>query len=160
MRQDRFLIAILAAIAILVLAALGLFFVRQGSRTYLPEDRPEAVVSNYVLALEMEDYRRAYSYLEDGAGKPTFEAFRQAILLREVDTGRAALQIGEAHTEDGEAVVELTVIHTGSGPFADVYREPASALLVIDESGQWKIAMLPNPFWSWSWYTRPPAKPQ
>ena len=55
MKQDRFLIAIGGIIGLLVAAALILFFVRRSSQAYKPEDTPESVVHNYILALNLED---------------------------------------------------------------------------------------------------------
>ena len=59
MKQDRFLIVILGFILFLVVIAVGLFFIRQEPQTYGPEDSPEGVVRNFVLALQADDYSRA-----------------------------------------------------------------------------------------------------
>ena len=63
MKQDRFLIAILAGIGLLVVAAFVLFFVRQSNLNYVSDDTPEGVVQNFVLALHKGDYEKAYAYL-------------------------------------------------------------------------------------------------
>ena len=65
MKQDRFLIAILAAVGILVISALVVFFFRQDSHEYGSDDTPEGVVRNYVIAIHKEDFERAYNALQD-----------------------------------------------------------------------------------------------
>jgi hypothetical protein len=84
-KQDRFLLAIIIAIGALVVVALGLFFLRKGSQNYGPEDIPEGVVRNYILALHKQDYTRAYGYLKDGEGKPDITRFRQGFMTREMN---------------------------------------------------------------------------
>jgi hypothetical protein len=147
--KDRFLWAILAAIALLAVLAVALFFLRRGTQEYTSDDTPQGVVRNYVLAVEKKDFRRAYGYLGEGAGKPSYERFCQDFISRSLDTSNAALQIGDAQYFEKEAFVALVVIRGGGGPFGDVYREQASALLVRDDSGAWRISSMPYPYWGW-----------
>ncbi len=159
MKQDRFLLAILGGIGILVIAALGLFFARRGAQDYLPEDTPRGVVNNYLLALEQKDYERAYSYLADAKDKPDFVRFQRDFLERRIDSGGASVLIGEPNPSGDGVLLDLVIVRGGGGPFEDVYREPASALLKQDAAGAWKIASMPYPFWYWDWYTTPVKTP-
>ena len=157
MKPDRFLWALLIGIGVLGVAAVALFFLRRGGQEYGPEDTPENVVRNYALALQKLDYARAYALLQDAEGKPDFERFRLYFLTRAADPSSVGLAIqGSAITGD-QAVVDVVVIYTDSGPFVDANRSPGSALLVRDGSGAWKIASLPYPFWGYDWYL--PTKP-
>lgn len=61
--KDRFLIAIVVGIVLLVAAAVAVALLRGGTPDYKTEDTAEAVAYNYLLALRLEDYERAYSYL-------------------------------------------------------------------------------------------------
>ncbi len=162
MRPDRFLIGILAGIGLLVVLALALFFLRRGSQNYGPEDTPPGVVRNYILAISKGDYERAYRYLSEGENKPTYEAFLQAFLTRQVDPANVAAQIGDYQaTSKVTALVDLVLIHASSGPFNESYREPNQALLVLDTAtGEWKIQRMPYPYWGFDWYTQQtdPAK--
>ena len=158
MKQDRFLIVILAVIALLAITALALFFTRQRAQVYLPDDTPAGVVHNYILALHEGDYERAYSYLKEAAYKPSSDRFRRAYIMRELDISNAAVQIGETDRTDHEAVVRLVIIHSGFRPFENTWQETLNAMLVQDESGVWKISSLPYPYWGWDWYT-PPVTP-
>ena len=78
MKQDRFLTGILVGIGLLVVVALVVFFTRKNSQTYVPDDTPEGVVHNYVLAVLDKDYEKAYGYLAELKYKPTYEEFRRA----------------------------------------------------------------------------------
>ncbi len=77
MKEDRFLTGILIGMAVLVVAAVALFFVRREAQTYGPETDPAGVARNYVLALQKQDYERAYTYLADFKDKPTLAQFRR-----------------------------------------------------------------------------------
>jgi hypothetical protein len=157
MKQDRFLLAILAAIGLLVVVALALFFIRQSSLDYGPEDTPAGVVRNYVIAIEKEDYQRAYGYLNEN-DKPDFERFQRSFLSGELLHTSAAVRVAGERITNGEATVNLTIIHGGGGPFGDVWREQTTALLVLQE-GTWKLSQLPYPYWSWNWYPQPRDTP-
>ena len=65
MKQDRFLTGILIGIGILIIAALAVFFVRKDSQTYVPDDVPEGVVHNYVVAVLNKDYEKAFVLAAD-----------------------------------------------------------------------------------------------
>jgi len=60
---DKFLIAIVAGVVLLVSVVLALALLRPNQPSYQPDDTPEGVAHNYLLALQLEDYERAYGYL-------------------------------------------------------------------------------------------------
>lgn len=157
MKQDRFLTAILIGIAVLAVAALALFFIRQHQVDFVAEEAPEGVVHNYVLALNKGDYERAFSYLADLNGKPSYDHFRQVFLTRELDVTSTSLQIGDTQVIKDSAYVSVTVISSSGDPFGQVYRNSQSAALVL-QAGSWKISNLPQPFWYWDWYQPTPVK--
>ena len=152
MKQDRFLLSILVAIGLLVVVSLVLFFFRQGQQNYGPEDTPRGIVRNYVIALQEQDFERAYGYLQEAENKPEYDLFREAFRSRQLDTSNVAVQLGEFTQNGQEAVVELSILHTSSGLFGDVWQEEARALLVQDGAGEWKITQMPFPYWGWDWY--------
>lgn len=153
MKNDRFLTGILVFIGMLVVASVALFFFRNRTPVYGLEDSPEGVVYNYTVALTLRDYQRAWSYLVENEGRPTFAAFQQAFLIRQIDPGAAALQVGRAQIlPDGSAWVSLTVQYPGSGIFNNGSSSTDKATLVR-QNGAWKITYLPYPFWGFDWYT-------
>jgi len=161
MKHDRFLLGILVFIALLVAAALTLFFTRQDMQTYGAEDTPEGVIRNYVLALQNRDFERAYGYLADKDNKPTLDAFRQAFLNRQLDISNAAIQIGSVEMiGSDQAMVEVTIVYASSDPFSTGWSSNETALLV-EQDGAWRISSMPYPYWGWDWYqpTAAPVKP-
>jgi hypothetical protein len=159
LRQDRFLLAIILVIGILIVIALALFFFRQGGQTYLSDNTPQTVVHNYILALQKKDFQRAYNYLDEKEGKPSFTQFHQAFINNQLNTSTAAAQIGEVTITGDEATVSLTLLQSGGGPFADTYRS-SQAATTVRQSGTWKIDQMPFPFWSYDWYQKTaPAVP-
>lgn len=152
MKQDRFLTGILVGIGVLVVLALVVFFARSNSQSYLPDDTPEGVVHNYVLAIINRDYEKAYSYLADLKNKPTYEDFRSSFLNGYVNPDNTAVDVGTSENSGDEASVEVAQIYNPSDPFSSGYRDVQRALLV-KQNGAWKISSMPAyNFWDYNWY--------
>ena len=154
MKQDRFLIFILVFIALLAGTAVGVYFIRQGEQSYLPDTTPENVVWNYVLALQNEEYQRAYAYLQRQEKTPTFAEFQETFLEQRYSLSETALQIMDITERDGQATLDILIIHGGGEPFGSNWKERGTALL-IKEEGNWKIAQFPDPYWGWDWDIEP-----
>ncbi|HET9910236.1 MAG TPA: hypothetical protein VFQ13_00030 [Anaerolineales bacterium] len=152
MKQDRFLTGILIGIAVLVVMALAVFFIRKDSQSYVSEGTPEGVVHNYVLAVLNGDYQKAYSYLADLENKPTYEEFRDAFIKGMVNPNNSAVDIGESEINNDTASVEVAMIYNPSDPFSTGYRDTQRAILV-KQDGEWKLSSMPGYyFWEYSWY--------
>lgn len=154
MRRDRFLIGILCFIGFFMILAVILFLNRQEPQGYSPDDSPEGVVRNYVLAIQEGDYQRAYQYIQDGDNKPDFAQFQQALLQSETVISPAAVQLDEIIINENNARVGVTIIHIGADPFSRSWDENAAALLVLQDV-EWRIVSMPYPYWGWDWYTSP-----
>jgi hypothetical protein len=61
-QTDRFLLAIIAGVVVLVVAALALSLTRT-PQGFMPDTTPSGVAHNYLLALKQRDNARAYRYL-------------------------------------------------------------------------------------------------
>ena len=153
MKQDRFLLIILGGIGILIITAVSLFFIRQQPQEYKPDDRPEGVVHNYVLSLQLGDYQRAYNYLQKDIHKPDFKTFQQSLLRNENEFSRAAIQIGEVDLFGKDARVDITIIHTNNDPFSSSWVENMPAMLTLQENN-WRIVSMPFPYWGWDWFIK------
>lgn len=156
MKQDRFLTGILVGIAILVVVALAVFFIRRDTQTYVAEDTPEGVVHNYVLAVLNGDYQKAYGYLADLENKPTYEQFRDAFIKGVVNPNNSAVDIGDSEINTDTASVDVALIYNPSDPFSTGYRDVQRAILV--KQGQaWKLSSMPTYYyWDYSWYQELP----
>ena len=156
MKQDRFLTGILMGIGVLILLALGLFFMRKGTKEYKTADSPEAAVFNYVLAITKKDYKTAYPYLAEKANKPTYEQFRQSFFSGNVNAENVGVDIGKTEIDGDAALVDLTLVYSSNDPFSGGYNNTDRAQL-LKQSGEWKITYMPYNFWSYDWY--PQATP-
>jgi hypothetical protein len=156
MKQDRFLTGILIGIAVLVVIALTVFFIRKDSQSYISEAAPEGVVHNYVLAVLNGDYEKAYGYLADLENKPAYEEFRDAFVKGIVNPNNSAVDIGESEVNNDTASVEVAMIYNPSDPFSTGYRDMQRAILV-KQDGEWKLSSMPGYyFWEYSWYQETP----
>lgn len=152
MKQDRFLIGILIGIGVLVVAAIVVFFTGQNQATYLPEDTPDGVVHNYVLAVLNKDYPKAYGYLADLANKPSYDTFRQAFAVGRIATGENGIKVGAAEVTGDSASVDVTMLNPSGDPFSSGFNDVGRAQLVM-QNGAWKISSMPAyNIWDFSWY--------
>jgi hypothetical protein len=160
MKQDRFLTGILIGIAVLVVVALVVFFVRKDNLVYINDDVPAGVVQNYVVALHKRDYEKAYGYLATLENKPDLNLFRQAFLNHNIDPTSTGIEIGTAEINGDTATVATSIISSPGDPFSSGYRNTDYAQLVR-ENGAWKIKQMPYNFWAYDWYqpTAIPAMP-
>jgi len=156
MKQDRFLTGILVGIAVLVVVALAVFFIRKDTQSYVSEDAPEGVVHNYVLAVLNGDYEKAYGYLAELENKPTYEQFRDAFIKGMVNPNNSAVDIGKSEINNDTASVEVSMIYNPSDPFSTGYRDVQRAILV-QQGGAWKLSSMPSYYyWDYSWYQEQP----
>jgi hypothetical protein len=160
MKQDRFLLGILIGIGVVIIAALALFFLRRSEPVYGPENTPEGVVHNYVVALQKGDYNRALSYLASAQNKPDIIRFRQDLLNQNLNQSGYSLQIGDTQINGDSAIVAVNLIQAGGGIFGGSSTQSQNATLV-KEANVWKISAMPYPYWSYDWYqpTAPALKP-
>lgn len=158
MRQDRFLIGILIGILVLIVIALTLFFMRRDNQNYRTDAAPDAVVYNYVLAVNDRDYQKAYTYLADGGSKPSYDEFRRSFFNGMVMPNNVGVSVGTAQVNGEEATVQLNLIYPSGDPFSSSYTNTDRALLVR-QNGEWKISSMPYNFWDYNWYMTPAPKP-
>ena len=156
MRQDRFLTGILIGIALLIVAALAVYFTRQTQGTYIGDTTPEGVVHNYVLAVLKRDYPKAYGYLADLDHKPTFDQFRQAFAVGRLNPADNGIRLGKALVTGNDATVDISTVYSGGDPFSSGYNSSGTAQLVR-QNGAWKISTMPAyNLWDYSWYQLTP----
>jgi len=153
-KQDKFLLAILAGIVVLVVAAVIAVKVRApGSEQYLNQNTPAAVVHDYYLAIQRKDYEKAHSYLSDKlTNKPNLEQFIQTVGSAGGNT-ESTLKIGEVRTSDQHTQVDvsITTYQVGSVFDSSRYTSPDTALLQANSAGEWKLLQFPYPYWGWDW---------
>jgi|GEM_PF-148743 len=163
-RQDRFLLGILAGIVVLVLAALVMYLTRQTGPVYGPEDTPAGVVQNFTTALVLKDYERAFGYVagppgvqtsassDKQPGLPDLAHFSSFFLIESGNQlDNTGLQVGEVQFQNTDtALVSVTVLRTSGSLFNSVSRETQQVELAR-QNGAWKITRGAYPFWNYAW---------
>ena len=156
MKKDKFLIAIVISIIVLMGLAVGVFLVRQNAQDYVVEDTPEGIVHNYVFAIQQDDFERAYDFLIDGEDKPSFSDFRSYYISNNINNYGVQIQGSEIYEEangDRFAVVDLIIIYSSNDPLSSGNRSPGSVNLLFQE-GKWKVENFPYQLWPWDWYLK------
>ncbi len=154
MKNDKFLISIVITIVLLMLLATGVFLTRQNSQDYIAEDSPEGVVHNFVFAIQNDEYERAYGYLSDQEGKPSYSDFQKWFRNDSHNDNGVQIQGSEVFQGDDtvqNALVDIRITQYSSEPFNNSYRMNGVVELKMQE-GNWKIFSFPDRFWSWEWY--------
>ena len=157
MQKDRFLQGILLFILVLVVAAVGSFFLFQRNQDYLPETSPENVARNYVLALQKKEYQKAYTYLQKTENTPAFPKFQESLIRQRPSLSDTGVRIASISRQGDQAFLEIILIHGGGKPFGRTRRQEDTGLLVR-ENQEWKIRRFPHPYWGWDWES--PARPK
>ncbi len=161
MQRDRFFIAILAGIGVLVAAALVLFFVRQGQQVYGDETEPAGLLRNYILALQRGEYERAYAYVYDSPDRPDFLDFQRTFLAFQGETAAStAVEINDVRFDSDQQTVtiQVTLLRGSSDIFGSTYRDVQTASLIQTGDG-WKVYAAPYPFWGGGWIRPAPERP-
>jgi hypothetical protein len=151
MKNDKFLIGIIAGIVLLVVAALALVLLRSPKEDYVADDSPEGAVQNYFLAIQRRDYEKAHAYLSDELKqKPDLDQFIRDIGYQ--SGSEAALKIGEVRLGDAATQVDVTITtYSGGGIFdSSSYTNSGTVVLRATADGQWKLLSYPS-YWGYNW---------
>jgi hypothetical protein len=156
---DKFLIAIGAGLVLLVVLALVVIAARP-ELPYRQDDSAEAVVYNYLVALQQDDFRRAYSYLspEMAGFPPDLSAFvqdvgdhEQAFRRGQEVTLHVEPAVVASDTDRVSAVVPVReMITSDDGIYAEGNpKHPFEMRLVLKEDG-WKLVG-GDRYWAATW---------
>lgn len=153
MKRDRFLISILAGIAIIAILSIVLFVTRSSETRYTGENSPEGIIQDYVLALQKKEFEKAYEFLADDKEneKPEFDEFREFFITSFESYSRAGLSVGTSSITGDRAFVTVIIQRSYGGPFNEISRMHETVDLE-KEDGIWKIRNFPHPFWGYDWY--------
>lgn len=140
-RTDKFLIGIVVGVVLLIVVAL--VFVMQPS-SYLAEDTPEGIVHNYILALQEEDFARAYGYLYTGMSEyPDADKFesdlsKDSSSYRNRSSSTFSIDSSDIKGNQATITVRETKFYEGnildSGQNTQIYE-----VSLILEDGEWRI---------------------
>jgi len=154
---DKVLFAIVAGIVILVGITLAIVFLRP-KPGYLPDDTPEGVTHNYLLALQRREYERAYGYLSSSVvGYPeSLQAFTRDVEdhsweVRGLQGGSASFEIQSSQVSGDSATVSVreTTFYQG-GVFGSSQETTYFDVHLRRADNAWKIYRAGG-FWVWCW---------
>jgi hypothetical protein len=150
-RTDRFLIGIVVGAVVIIVLAVVVVLLKPEA-TYLPDDTPDGVSHNYLLALQNKDFSKAYGYLSTRIeGYPaTLEDFENQVLRNswQFNIGEGVtLKVDSADIRSNRATVHViqTRFH-GGGLFDTGQSMRAFEMSLSNESGGWKITDSDNYF--------------
>lgn len=154
--SSRLLLAFGVTIGVLVIAAIVLVFTLpgQGSASLLPENTPEGTVQRYLLALEAEDYQKAYSYTSFPSGTPKYEEWRDTAISCREERGSKSMRVtlGKSKVTGDEATVNVVVDVFSPGVlFENPVRTQNITFFLKEKETSWKITS-PTYVW-WLCYT-------
>ena len=145
-KTDKFLIAIVAGVVLLVIAVFAIALLRPNQPAYQPDDTPEGVAHNYLLALQLDEHERAFGYLS-----PTLPGYPGDAeqFTRDVDNDRwsfgdydgdvsLAIEAVNVTGDRAKIVVRETVFHQG-GLFDSGQYSTTFDMTLHREDGAWKI---------------------
>jgi len=144
---DKFLIGIVAGVVVLVGIVLALALLQPNQPGYQADDTPEGAAHNYLLALQLEEYERAYGYLSPTLpGYPAnLEAFERHVRNNRWSFGyynddvSLAIESVNVTGDRAKIVVRKTEFYRGglfdSGQYSDTFD-----MTLRREAGAWKVA--------------------
>jgi hypothetical protein len=155
LRDDRFLLGILAGIGMLLILALVAVVLLRGPARELPAATPGGTVQRFLRAMEGQEYDRAYDYLSDTmTSKPSREEFTRYNAERMAyDQMGVRLRIERESISGDFATVAVEVTrHSTNGPiFGGSEWTSTETFALRREGGDWRITSLPYEYWSPKW---------
>jgi hypothetical protein len=156
---DRFLVGIVAGVVLLVGVAFAVAFLRPEPE-YRPDDTPEGVTHNYLLALRQYDYARAHGYLSPRLpGYPAnSEEFAQDVRDNsynfDLDDRSVTLEVESARLTGNTATVTVRrTVFYGGGLFDSSEYSGSFDVRLRREGGGWKIVEA-GQYWAYCWGSR------
>jgi hypothetical protein len=151
---DKFLVAILAGVVLLVGITFAAALLRPAP-TYRSDETPEGVAHNYLLALEQEEFDRAYSYLS-----PTLEGYPDsadefADDVRDYSWQFQSVALAVESTRVTGDEARVTVRETFSsdgGLFSGGNYSTTFDMRLQEENGEWKL-IASDSYWLYCWTT-------
>lgn len=135
--RDRVLIVIVSVIAVLILTALAVVFLRGDPKT-LDESTPAGVVQRYSAAVIEGDTASARSYLTDTAES------RCGRYYGPVEASRIVL-VSTSERADS-ATVRVSIVNSYSGgPFGPSESEMEEEFRLLKVGGKWMVDQAPYP---------------
>lgn len=150
--KDRFLFSIVIGILLLVVVAF-VVVLRRPAPVYQPEDSPEGIAHNYLLAIRQGDYDRAYGYLSPTLeGYPTSAAQfaadieQQRWLFHLDEDVTLAVESTRINEQSATAVIHETTFYNNS-PFGSNQYTNTFTISLVRNDEKWQIEKADSYWW-------------
>ena len=150
--SNRWLIAFVVSIAVLVFATIALVLSARPGVSLLPENTPEGAVQRFLMAVQDNNYEKAYSYLSLTDEKGAKISYEQWLTTKPYPYGSSPSSwkaiLGKTTVTGERANVEVTVdVFRPSGPFGNAVQSQ-QVLFQLARSGEsWLITSPPYLYW-------------
>jgi hypothetical protein len=141
---DKYLIGIVVGIVLLVAVTVIIVLTRPKAE-YRPDDSPEAIVHNYLLAIKETDYERAYEYISSEIRyyPEDLESFIEIVEDEPWSFGRRADSIVEVQSSrvsgDKTTVKVLETVYSSGGLFDSGQYDRNFDMKLHQDNGEWKL---------------------
>ena len=149
--SNRLLIIFGSAIGVLVIVAIILVLAMPVHQpALLPEDTPEGTLQRYFIALQNEDYAKAYSFITQPEDpKMTYDMWRGQY-NRPTEQNAWKVTIGKAIIIGNDATVDVVIeVFRQQGPFSDPININRMSFSLRKAGAGWTII---SPFDLWWLY--------
>lgn len=140
--SSRWLLVFGAAIAVLVIVAVVLVLTMSGREDapLLSEDTPKGIVQRYLLALEAEDFIKAYDYFSSSTKQDlTYEKWQPRNVISR-DRPGFKITLVKSSVKGNEATVYADVdIFRPDGPFDNPVSTSRITFYLVKEGTNWRI---------------------
>jgi hypothetical protein len=138
---DKVLVGIVVGILLLIVVALAVTMTRP-EPTYMDDGSPESATHNYLLALQKEDYARAYGYLSPTVyNYPSSTAiFKKTVEYRYFGSTNVNFSVGDVKLSGKSARVKVTRASFSGGDLFDTGQRIRTFWMELElEGNDWKL---------------------
>jgi hypothetical protein len=148
--SSRLLVIFGSIIGAIVLVAIVLVIALSGQKpaSLLPEDSPEGTVQRFFVALQNDDYVKAYSYITPPANdKIPFDSWRSSY-YRSPEKSVWKVTIGKAKVTGDQATVDVVVdVFRPQGPFSEPVNTNRMSFVLKKAGSGWTITSPLDLWW-------------
>jgi hypothetical protein len=148
----RWLIIFAIVISVLVIATASLVLLTKGKEiALLPEDTPQGIVQRYLIAVQEQNYQKAYDYLSFDPSEKihTYDNWFRMMIDEPQISNQSVWKatLGKITQNGDDAIVEVTIDTGTGGPFEGLSRSHQIIFQLSKIDGKWLITSPTYIYW-------------